>query len=84
MTELTLPAAAWPSNAGPEVLALESVDLPEGWQLDEARIDAAAGVTQKDGAVTGTLVGMHRQPAARDWPFVPDPQGDAAGYSLKK
>jgi DUF1680 family protein len=33
---------------GPEVYALESVDLPEGWNLDEAQVDAKAGLRFAD------------------------------------
>jgi hypothetical protein len=54
---------------GPEVFALESVDLPAGWELSDAHIDTAAGLREKDGTVTVQLVGLNRGPTGPAWPF---------------
>ncbi|MGX9901446.1 hypothetical protein ACW0JT_18965 [Arthrobacter sp. SA17] len=69
--ELTLPMEprfSWPDSRidairgcvaverGPEVYALESVDLPGGWELEEAQVDVAEGFRTRDReAVTVTL-----------------------------
>ncbi|MFB8369473.1 glycoside hydrolase family 127 protein [Pseudarthrobacter sp. NPDC055928] len=67
---------------GPEVFALESVDLPAGWELEDARIDAASGVTDNEGAVTVKLVGV-RPPAESDWPFAPANNSDGTDGSFQ-
>lgn len=53
---------------GPEVYALESIDLPAGWELSDARIDTTASLIEKDGTVTARLVGLHRGKSGT-WPF---------------
>ncbi len=51
---------------GPEVLALESIDLPQGWKLEEARIDPAVGIEEGDGEVR---VGLRRDALPESsWP----------------
>ncbi len=87
------PRFSWPDNRidavrgcvaverGPEVLALESIDLPAGWDLDDARIDTGAGLTERDGAATATLRQLQRTPTGRNWPFTPTAKDAAADGS---
>lgn len=56
---------------GPEVLCLESVDLPDGVSLDEIRIDTSVPPRECDGRV---LVRARRVELRADaWPYAADP-----------
>jgi DUF1680 family protein len=61
---------------GPEVLALESVDLPEGWLLDEVALASDPAPAERDGSVWVDVV---RLPQIDDaaWPYA-RPATDAA------
>ncbi|MGX9347154.1 glycoside hydrolase family 127 protein [Microbacterium sp. KNMS] len=52
---------------GPEVLALESVDLPEGIGVDVVAIDPDAPLREEDGRVVARLA--IRRPVDLPWPF---------------
>lgn len=52
---------------GPEVFALESVDLPEGWELDQAMVDTKEGIHQDGDSLLVTLK-RRQNPAERPWP----------------
>jgi DUF1680 family protein len=52
---------------GPEVLCLESPDLPEGVRLDELAFDPEAGFADADGRVTAEFV--VRASDDRAWPY---------------
>jgi DUF1680 family protein len=53
---------------GPEVLALESVDLPEGWPLDEVALASGAAPVERDGSVWVDVVRLPQTDDA-DWPY---------------
>jgi DUF1680 family protein len=53
---------------GPEVFALESADLPHGWELDEVVVDGAAE-PEWDGETVQVTVSRRRLSSDRDWPF---------------
>ncbi|MFJ5956338.1 glycoside hydrolase family 127 protein [Paenarthrobacter sp. NPDC092416] len=54
---------------GPEVFALESVDLPAGWQLENVQVDMSAGLGDADGSVAVTVRGLNRTGGHSGWPF---------------
>ena len=60
---------------GPLVLCVESVDLPDGVDVDAVRIDPDADLREADGVVSagGRIVGFEDRP----WPY-PEPSGSAA------
>jgi len=55
---------------GPEVLCLESPDLPEGVRLDELAFDPQAPLADADGGVTGGFI--VRASDDRPWPYAGD------------
>jgi uncharacterized protein len=70
---------------GPEVFALESVDLPAGWELSDAHIDTTAGIGEKDGTVTVQLASLQRETSNRSWPFAGEyhtPAGPTSGVAM--
>ena len=57
---------------GPEVLALESVDLPGGLvDVDDVRIDTSAGLRERDGRVWARVQQLHDEDGS--WPYSPEP-----------
>ena len=70
---------------GPEVFALESVDLPAGWELQDAQINTSAGIGEKDGTVTVQLASLQRETTNPSWPFGGEyhtPAGPTCGVAL--
>ncbi|MCS5716455.1 glycoside hydrolase family 127 protein [Herbiconiux sp. CPCC 205716] len=69
---------------GPEVFALESIDLPEGWELDQVVVETTSE-PYYDGrtvVIRATKLGL---PMGRAWPFgstTPDKLLDAAAIRL--
>jgi DUF1680 family protein len=53
---------------GPEVFALESVDLPQGWKLDEVVVDGSVE-PEWDGETVRVAVERRELPIDRGWPF---------------
>ena len=55
---------------GPEVFALESVDLPSGWELADVVLDAMT--TEWAGDTISVGVRRRSRSTDRDWPFSPN------------
>jgi DUF1680 family protein len=53
---------------GPEVYALESVDLPEGWNLDEAQVDVNAGFRFADAGKVSIALRRRTFADSSSWP----------------
>jgi DUF1680 family protein len=67
---------------GPDVLAMESVDLPTSWEIADVVVDQSIGlVTDGDGA---TVTVRHRERSVdRDWPYGRDePSGGSQAQSV--
>jgi DUF1680 family protein len=67
---------------GPDVLAIESVDLPTGWEIADVVVDQSVGlVTDGDGA---TVTVRHRDRSVdRQWPYGRDePSGGSQAQSV--
>jgi DUF1680 family protein len=62
---------AFAVERGPLVLALESVDLPPEWNVNELTADPTSIATDQTGA---TIEVYRDSPAAEDWPYYPEPQ----------
>ncbi|BAJ74409.1 uncharacterized protein conserved in bacteria [Microbacterium testaceum StLB037] len=68
---------------GPEVWALESVDLAEGADVGDVALASDASVVEKDGRVWVQLA--HRAPVDEGWPYAPPTPaatGDAEAVAL--
>lgn len=70
---------------GPEVLALESHDLPTGWDINSIAVGDPQSVRESDGEVTVDLV--HYPSGDAEWPYrasaalTPDPQSERVRLS---
>lgn len=66
---------------GPEIFALESVDLPPGWNLEEAEIDLSEVPRYAEGTVSVLL----RQRPFEDspWPVAPSDNDRAPGQAIR-
>jgi DUF1680 family protein len=68
-------------EAGPVVLCVESVDLPEGLSVNDVRLDAERNPEVREGH---TIVGL--RPAefdSPDWPYPPSPEAPAVGAAFE-
>ena len=52
---------------GPEVFALESIDLPDGVAIEDVRVDAASA--RYDGATVVVTAGLVKRDSDRGWPY---------------
>ncbi|BCW05833.1 beta-L-arabinofuranosidase domain-containing protein [Arthrobacter sp. NtRootA1] len=68
---------------GPEVFALESVDLPSSVALEDVLVDVSSGLTYSDGTVNLTLSTVVRTPARQSqWPFASETAASAANERI--
>jgi hypothetical protein len=58
---------------GPEVFALESVDLPAGWSIDE--VEVVAATARYDGGSVRVRLGRTDGHSQQGWPFGADDAG---------
>ena len=65
---------------GPEVLAVESIDLPGDADVARVVIDADAAPTERDGRVW--VRGVLRDVGDGEWPYVQDVPDDAVGDTI--
>lgn len=68
---------------GPEVLALESVDLPAAWDLHDVAIDVNSGFGGEAHTVTVNIAQLSRPEAVTGWPFEADRKNFQPGPSAE-